>query len=690
MLPWMVQYAQAQHGHFCGTPERDGDYFDQHPTEAIPYRRVQRQYQEYLAHHAGTAGTRNVKTIPCVVHVIQSSLVEELSDAEIQGQIQVLNEDFRKIPGTPGDGAGVDTEYQFCLASIDPNGCPSTGINRIVNPGLASHDFADRAILKGLVQWDPNMYLNIWVPKEITTQAQLGQIVGYATFPDQLLTDPQLDGVVIGSQYFVQSALSTGRVATHEIGHWLGLYHPFQGGCVGVNAGDCDLFGDEVCDTPQASEPNVNCNISPNTCIESPVDLPDQVDNYMDYAIGSCISGRFTQGQKDRMDFFYNSYRFNLSSATNLAATGCDGSVATICAPTTSFTSNVRTICAGQSVTFSDLSSGPPSNWNWTFSGGSPATSTDQNPVVTWTQAGTYSVSLEVTNANGTDSRTENAFITVQEIQAPPLSEDFDNSLAYPDQWYTENLADTLNWRKSGEAAFSNDFSMQLELFNSNSRGAFYSLTTAAFDLSGMRTASLSWKYAYKRYSAFNNIDTLQVRASSDCGRTWNLLWQRAGTQLASVGGNGINARFLPADTSEWAYAEVPVDSLVGSSQVRFQFRAISGGGQNIWLDDVNLSTLVMAEEAIEKRWQLDVYPNPFYEMPTVSYRLAQRTKLSFRIMDLQGQSLFQYEAGPQAPGQYELTQAEAFYQDLPAGIYLLRAESEFGKVTRKLVKLAP
>ncbi len=690
LLPGMGQSVAAQQGDFCGTAERDAAYFHQHPEEEADYRAVQRQYQDFMATRPDTAGTRNVKTIPCVVHVIQSSIVNELSDADIQTQIEVLNEDFRKIAGTPGDGAGVDTEYQFCLASIDPQGCATTGINRIVNPGLASHDFADQALLKGLIQWDPNMYLNLWVPTEIVTQAQLGLIVGYATFPDQLPSQPELDGVVVGAQYFVRSPVSAGRTATHEVGHWLGLYHPFQGGCSGVNASDCSFLGDEVCDTPQSSDPNTVCSGSPNTCIESPVDLPNQVDNYMDYAIGSCVTGQFTQGQKDRMDFFYTTYRSNLSSAANLSATGCDGTLASTCPPTSNFSADARTTCVGQPVTFSDLSNGPPSSWNWTFPGGIPATSTDQNPVVTWAQTGTYSVGLEVTNAKGTDSRTETAFITVQETQLPPLSENFDNVPDYPDGWYPENLADTLNWRKSNEAAYSDAFSMQLELFGNPNQGAFYSLNTAAFDLSGVATANLSWRYAYKRFSAFNNIDTLQVRASVDCGANWNLLWQRAGTQLASVGGNGINARFVPADSSQWSYVEIPVDTYAGRTQVRFQFRAISGGGQNLWLDDVNLSALVNAAEVSEQLWGLEVYPNPFREVPTVAYSLAQGSELSFSLVDLQGRTLFQYDVGRQAPGEYVLAADPDIYATLPPGIYFLRAESEFGNATKKLIKMAP
>ena len=689
LLPWMVQNAQAQQHYSCGTIEYNDEYFAQHPDEEARYRKVQRDYQAYIANGGNTSGTRMVRTIPCVVHVVQSSAVDELSDAQILSQIDVLNEDFRKIAGTTGDGSGVDTEFEFCLASIDPQGCPTTGINRVINPALASHDRADQAIFKGLIQWDPNMYLNIWVPKDITTSNQNGSVIGYATLPDRLPVSPQLDGIVVHAGFFGRTSDATyiGRTATHEVGHWLGLWHTFQDGCAGATASDCNINGDEVCDTPQASDPNFGCpNV--NSCTDSPSDLPDQIANYMDYSNGVC-QDMFTQGQKDRMDFFYNTYRSNLSSASNLSATGCDGTVSSGCAPTTVFSADIRTICTGQSVTFSDLSSGPPTTWNWTFQGGTPATSTDKNPVVTWTQPGIYNVSLEVTNATGTDSRTETSFITVQETQMPPLSENFDNILFYPDNWYTENLGDALNWRKSGEASYSGTFSMKLELFAANNQGAFYNLNTASYDLSGFNSASLSWNYAYKRYSAFNNIDTLLVRASSDCGATWNTLWEEAGTQLATVGGNGISIKFVPTDTSQWGYAEVPIDSFAGLSDVRFQFRAISGGGQTIWLDNVNLSTLVSAGEAAEQLWNIEVYPNPFREMPTVAYSLAKGTDVSFTLTDLQGKALYQHAAGRQAPGEYVLDQQRELYQALPAGIYFLRAESEFGQVTKKLIKMA-
>lgn len=685
-LPWLGSKALAQQ-YVCGFDEYRAEVMARNPSLQVEEQRAEQAYQQFLA-NGPISGQRVVKTIPCVVHVIQSSANIVLTDAEIQTQIDVMNEDFRKIAGTNGDGSGVDTEYQFCLATIDPNGCPTTGINRIINPALASHDNQDEALLKGLIQWDPDMYMNIWVPKEITSSSANGSIIGYATLPIWLPGQPHLDGIVVHSEYFGRNSNPQylGRTATHEAGHWLGLFHPFQDGCNGATASTCATAGDRVCDTPQAAAANFGCpNI--NSCTDSPVDLPDLIANYMDYANGNC-QDMFTQGQKDRMDFFYNQYRSGLSTPANLAATGCDGTVSSGCAPSASFSADVRTICEGQTVTFSDLSSGPATGWTWTFQGGTPASSTSQNPTVTWAQEGTYNVTLQVTNGNGIDTKTESSFITVQEIQQPPLQEGFENILFLPTYWYTENLGDLLNWRKSGEASYSGTFSLKIELYDANNSGAWYNLNTAAYDLSGMSAATLSFEYSYKRYTAFNNIDTLQIRASSDCGATWSSLWQKAGTQLATVGGNAISSKWIPTDTSQWEHVEIPVDSFAGNSSVRFQLRAISGGGQNIWVDDINLSTVVGVENPLADQLQVDVYPNPFNEAPRIAYSLSYPADLTFTLLDLQGRAIFDYSTGPQGAGEYQLDLNQDLYDRLPAGVYFLRASAEAGQVTQKLIKM--
>lgn len=249
-------------------------------------------------------------TIPVVFHVVH--LGEEIgtgtniSDEQILDGLRVLNEDFRKIANTNGDGNGVDVEIEFCLAQRDTNDAPTTGINRVdgsiwpeyLEYGIRSAPFFNgysEVSLKSATSWDRSSYLNIWVVSEINNNNASGGTLGYAFFP----TDMIQDGIVIlhnviGTFGNVTPNYNQGRVLTHEVGHYLGLFHTFgmYSDCEDAfSETNCSSQGDQICDTPPTSE-NFSCAI-PN-CEGA------QIENYMDYTQQEC-KNMFTQGQKDRM-----------------------------------------------------------------------------------------------------------------------------------------------------------------------------------------------------------------------------------------------------------------------------------------------------------------------------------------------------------------------------------------------------
>lgn len=253
-----------------------------------------------------------VYRIPIVVHVVHNGQdVGEgpnISQAQVQSQIDVLNEDFRRISGTNGfDSNGVDTEIEFYMAMTDPDG------NILLEPGIDRYN-GGRFIwptglatsidsqLKPATIWDPNRYFNIWT---VNFGGFVGRnLLGYAQFPsDSGLPGLNVnegsaltDGVVVGYKYFgsaekgnfpdLNETYNLGRTTTHEVGHWLGLRHIW---------GDGDCLVDDFCnDTPNSDEPNFSCetHISCGTL--------DMIENYMDYTEDSCMS-LFTQDQKERM-----------------------------------------------------------------------------------------------------------------------------------------------------------------------------------------------------------------------------------------------------------------------------------------------------------------------------------------------------------------------------------------------------
>lgn len=258
-------------------------------------------------------------TIPVVVHVVYRNSTENISTSQIASQMQVLNEDFRRLnadaSNTPSvfQGVAADVEVEFCLASSDPQGNPTDGITRTsttVN-GFGTNDNVKFSSSGGKDAWPASDYLNIWVCNIG------GGILGYAQFPGG---PANTDGVVVGYQYFGTTGTATapfnlGRTATHEVGHYLNLRHIW-------GDGNCNA-DDFVTDTPRAGGPNYTgspCNFpGANSCNEGSGDLPDMFQNYMDYSDDGCMN-LFTAGQTGRMRALFAA---GGSRASLLNSAGC-------------------------------------------------------------------------------------------------------------------------------------------------------------------------------------------------------------------------------------------------------------------------------------------------------------------------------------------------------------------------------
>lgn len=296
----------------CGTMDAHGQALEEHP-ELVSYEEIDNQrYRDFLENFQGQRTTGGPITIPVVVHVIYSSNPNLVSDAQINSQLDVLNEDYGRTnsdtTNTPAafQGVAANTGIQFCLANQDPQGNASTGILRIQS-SLTNHNINNAAQLKALSQWSPYQYLNMWVVESING----GQILGYATFPTNLNAQPNLDGVVMGRTFLGRPSsgapYNLGRTATHEVGHWLGLRHIWGDGPCSAD--------DQVADTPSSDAANYGCSPNHVSCGST-----DMVQNYMDYSDDACMN-LFTQGQSDRMNFYLSTERVALQSSQ-----GCAGS----------------------------------------------------------------------------------------------------------------------------------------------------------------------------------------------------------------------------------------------------------------------------------------------------------------------------------------------------------------------------
>lgn len=315
--------------------------------EKYPNRSSIEDFESWLAPKiaqikADRAAGRNVQAvnnIPVVIHIIHNGDAvgsgENISYNQAVSQITVMNNDYRRLTGTPGGanstGLAVDCEINFCLAQTDPSGNLTSGVVRhnitpytdAVANGSGGVDWETRAdveTMKAATIWDPTQYLNMWTIRVGGNTIQNGGIsdlLGYAQFPDNPMGllglnatggSATTDGVVAAYDAFgsiayndgsfvLNSTYNLGRTMTHEVGHWLGLRH-IWGDNTACPATNSSTDKDFCADTPAANGPNYTCNLSANTCTTTPGN--DQVQNYMDYTPDACMD-TFTQNQKDRM-----------------------------------------------------------------------------------------------------------------------------------------------------------------------------------------------------------------------------------------------------------------------------------------------------------------------------------------------------------------------------------------------------
>jgi len=307
----------------CGTPAAMQHLYQADPSLKNRILQNEVAIAKWIKNNP-TKNYKSVITIPIVVHVIYNTSNQNISDAQIQSQIDVLNQDYRRLnadtANTPSDFKSVaaDVQIEFCFAHQDPNGNWTNGVTRTqTNKSVfdLSLDDAKFTSQGGVDIWDRNKYLNIWVVPGLKDGAETG-ILGYAQFPGG---PASTDGVVISYRYFgtmgtVQYPYNKGRTATHELGHWFGLYHIW-----GDDGTSCS-GSDDVADTPNQAGENYGCPTYPSPSCNN---TSDMFMNYMDYTNDACMN-MFTLGQKQRMWSFINNNRVSLKTSDKCTVVSID------------------------------------------------------------------------------------------------------------------------------------------------------------------------------------------------------------------------------------------------------------------------------------------------------------------------------------------------------------------------------
>jgi hypothetical protein len=299
----IVSGTQAQK---CKAQDRMAQRILENPRLGRKIEETDKRIEQWISQKQSSPDKkREIITIPVVVHVLWNESDQNISDEQIQSQIEVLNEDFRRqnedrlSSDHPFYEFTEDIQMEFCLATRDPFGAVTQGITRTKTNIKSWNDnnyddvfFSDRG---GKNNWNPDHYLNMYVIEGD------GETLGFASFPDELEDYREFDGVVIDHRVFGRTGTSgsedfegaMGRTATHEVGHWLNLWHIW---------GDEFCGDDKVSDTVPAEEDNYDCPSFPhhpnNECGSGP--NGEMYMNYMDYVDDACAV-MFTKGQGNRM-----------------------------------------------------------------------------------------------------------------------------------------------------------------------------------------------------------------------------------------------------------------------------------------------------------------------------------------------------------------------------------------------------
>jgi len=472
------------------------------------------------------------------------------------------------------------------------------------NPGTAtgwSRDFIDNTIKKTTI-WDPNYYLNIWVVPYIGGLSST--ILGYATFPGMTglngmpsgAGDPLNDGFVCRTSYFGNTG--GGRTATHEIGHWLGLRH------IWGDNGQCNA--DDFCnDTPKqyggTASPagcNYGCPTYPhnaNLCDNNP--NGDMYMNFMDYTNDNCMA-LFTNDQSARFQatMQFGDFRKNLKFSP-----GCDTVLQKPVAKFTYLKQNAGLCATTQKFDFTDKSLFKPTSWSWTFQGGTPATSTAQNPTsITFTTSGLHDVTLTVTNARGTHTATYQVNVPIVGTASFPFFEDFESIYFPPLGWETVNRNGNpaINWDvRNGYSGYGiGNRSMIFDNTSLDGKFAKDDIQTPKINLTGVSAAKLKFDVAYAPFfgdlgSGVNEFlwDTLEVLITDNCQATAPQRIYRKGQSDLATNPAGQGDEFYPLST-QWRSDTVVIPAAyLNKPNVQLIFRNYGDYGHTIYIDNINL-----------------------------------------------------------------------------------------------------
>lgn len=631
--------------------------------------------------------------IPVVFHVIHTNGPENISLAQIENQIQILNQDFslnnanKTAIRSQFTGVAADVQIEFRLAKIDPSGNCTNGVNRVYSP--LHVDARDEVKSIAGARWDNRKYLNIWTVSSIQDlSGSGGTTLGYAYLPQSVAAGlSNMDGIVVRADYVgvigTGSVSGAGRTLTHEIGHYLGLLHTFEDGCNGTGSSK----GDRCADTPPVAGTftNANCPSNGNSCSTDVPNLIDQWENYMDYSQGTC-QAMFSTNQKSIMHSTLTTYSFRISlvSNNNLIGTGVENGNT---APVAFFSSSSRVVCTGQPVSFYDIScKAQVTSKQWTFAGGNITSTNKDTPVIIYNTPGKYKVTLMVSNGNGSNTLAVDEYITVKPrvaIDKPSVTQDFESSLWNVGTGWSVLDAGTSKFTRDSTTAYRNTSCLVAPITSAVPLGQRFQLVTPPIDLRSLagKNPKLSFMVAYLRQSTAS-VEELRIYHSRGCEYNWTQFNYR-NASFISYASTTYQTGFKPSSKSQWKQLSFALNNFENDSNVSFMIEITGNQGNPVYIDAVTIGQYNTDVTEMEKSINLTVYPNPAEDRITIQYE-NEKGLTEIWMENMEGKKVATILNPSEQTGQIEVNWTKE--NAISTGIYLLKIKSNDQVINKKVI----
>ncbi len=691
----------------CSIMEHEAYLEQQNPNRAAERQAYEAQTQNWIAQQANNPTVQGgTITIPVVVHVIWNTAAQNISDNQIFSQIQVMNEDFGRTnpdaSNTPAYWTSIaaNTDIQYCLATVDPSGNPTNGIERrniTTNTSFNTNDNVKNFATNGLNAWPVTQYLNLWVCNlgggllgygEFPTGSAsntFGMVMGYTCFGSNYTS--------YGSGFNLITSYNRGRTSTHEIGHCFNLFHIW-----GDDGTSCS--GSDACaDTPNQADEHYGCpSGSQVSCTNGP--NGDMYQNYMDYSDDICMN-LFTTGQKTRMLAVLNQAPYNALQTSQACASpsaGIDAGISAIISPATSlcsgtFTPQVTIRNYGTSNLTSAtinyrIDAQTIQTYSWT---GNLATSGTQNVTLSsmTTTGGTHTFTAYTSNpnsgvdANAGNDQSQRTFTVNSTAANLPYAEGFE-STTFPQGGMTLFNADGLTtWARTTAADFTGAASAYMDNFDYNADGEIDEMILPNLNLSSVLNPVMTFQIAYRMYTdpaaAQNFSDTLRVWISTDCGVTWTSLYAKWSTNLTTATPTFSTVEFVPT-AAQWRLENISLSPYQSATNAIIKFRHATQYENNLFIDDINIQNMTDVQSEL-LHTEVNLFPNPSSGKVTVNVNMFSREDLTIKVMNAVGQVVSTVTENGSIGGNYELDLTAE-----PNGVYFIEVQTGDATVTRRIV----